>query len=300
LLSPFSGSGVECRIALVPENVMSRLPLVVAVLVLLAAPVLAGAEDAAKLAAEGETLLAEGNLKEAYRRYAAAAKADPANDEIRQQALLLRRILVLRTHVARAEPSPAWERQVASLHYWYLHHGLVEMAVEGDRAAHAKAKSAGTAFLLADALLRAERAEEVESVLGAIPDEDLPGPHRLMLAIAQARLGKKDAARRSVEKSEVPEEPGPGSRLLLARIHVLLGETDAGLAQIEAVLEQTPPSRRDAVLADVRANPDLASLAGTKPFEEVLATPSKVKESDCSSGSDCGSCPSRSKCGGGK
>ena len=42
--------------------------------------------------------------------------------------------------MANAEPSPAWERQVASLHYWYLQNGLAEMAVESDRVAHAKAK----------------------------------------------------------------------------------------------------------------------------------------------------------------
>jgi hypothetical protein len=278
---------------------MPRPLLVLALCLLVAAPAFAGKPEAARLVADGKALLAKGDLEGAYRAHLGAVKADPTDPELSQQALLLRRVIQLRAHVARADPSPAWEKQVTSLHHWYVRNGLLEMAVEQDRAAHARAPGLQTGGLLADALLRTDRNAEAEKTLAALPVDELPVPHRLFLGIALARQGKKDAARERLAGLDASKIESPALQLMLARVHVLLGDVDRGLGHLRTCLEKAPPSAHQTVKADVKGCGDFASVRTTKAFTAALATKSKVAESDCSSGSDCGSCPSRKASGGG-
>jgi hypothetical protein len=84
----------------------------------------------------------------------------------------------------------------------------------------------------------------------------------------------------------------------MARLHVLLGDADSGIASLKGAFEKTPPSMLADVKSWTRKCPDLATLRGTEAFAKVLETKSTIEESGCSGGSGCGSCPSRGGCGG--
>ncbi len=61
--------------------------------------------------------------------------------------------------------------------------------------------------------------------------------------------------------------------------------------------QMTPPSQLERARARIKACPDFAALASSAEFTKALATESTIKESGCSSGTGCGNCPSRTKCG---
>jgi tetratricopeptide (TPR) repeat protein len=277
---------------------IARVFAVLALASLLAAPAFAeDAPDAAALFAKGKALLGEGELQAALDAFVAAAKADPENAEYAGQAHVLKRVIALRKTVSEAEPSPKWERVVASLHVYFLQNGLVDKALDLDREAHGRAPSATTTLLLAEGLLEAKKNEEAAKLLAGLKDEWRSPLTHVYHGIALARLGKADAARASLKA--VPAEAGPGLRYDVARLLALLGETEKALGELKRCFEAVPPTQLPAVKEMARKCPDFAALAKSDAFAKVLAVKSKLAESDCSGGSGCGSCPSRGSCGGG-
>jgi len=266
-------------------------------LALLGSPAFAAdAPDASALFAGGQAALTKGDLSGAFKAFAAAARAAPENMEYRQQAMLLKKVIRLRKHVSKAEPDARWQLTVRSLHVYFVGRGLNRLALDLDREAHGRAPSALTASLLGEVLLEAGENAEAAKLLTDVEKSWLTPENLVYRGIANARLGKKDAAKADLV-AVATDGITPGLRFDLARLHVLLGEIDAGVRHLTLCFEAVTPSQLEAWKKHAKECPDLKVLAKTDALTKLLAVKSKVEESDCSGGSGCGSCPSRGSCG---
>ena len=268
-------------------------------LCLLAAPALAA--DGPKLFAEGEKLLDRADFAGALKAFAAAAKAEPDNQAYKSRAMIVKRVIRARAYVEKNEADAKWEKVAVSLHAFYLREGLLTEALAIDKKIHEKRPSALSASLLAETLLETGKNEEAAKLLAGLAKEHKDLKNRVYEGIALARLKKTDAAKKVLAKIVVTKETRPGILFDLARLHARLDHFGKALDALRQCLERLPEKSQPALRERAKACADFAKLKKEVAFSAVLAnTKSKVKESDCSGGSDCGSCPSRGGCDTGK
>lgn len=280
-----------------PMKRLSSAASIVALVLVVAAPV-ARAEGApapgAAHYAQGEALLKQGQVDEAAKFFLAAARAAPKNQAYVQRALVLRRIQGLRRFVAKNELSKRWVTSARSLHLFYVQSGLGPLAVELDTVAHQRMQNATSATWLAEAYLEAGQNVEATNLLATYSGQSprLAAYH----ALALARLGRPEDARRVGQRAVVAEDADPATLFDVARLSAALGENEKALALLRTSFERTPAAALPLAKGRARASSDLASLAALPSFAEVLRTQSKVKQT-CSGGSSCSSCPNRGGCG---
>ncbi|MHC5010826.1 MAG: hypothetical protein ACYTG6_07745 [Planctomycetota bacterium] len=256
----------------------------------------ASSSPGANLHERGEFLLRAGRIDEAAQAFLEAARAEPANQAYTDRALQLRRVQGLRRFVASNPPSDRWQSSVLSLHLFYLRNGLPDLALDLDLRAHEALDSAASAEWLAETYLALDRNADATTVLA--PYSATSPRHAAYHAIALARLGRIDDARRLAAAAVVAEDASPVYLFDVARVHALLGESERALALLRASLEKTPEVALDEARRRARAHRDLRGLATLPAFAEVLRTESQVAQT-CSGGSSCSSCPNRGRCGGG-
>jgi len=267
------------------------------ILVLLAAPVFAGEELTAKQMFDaGQASLAKGHFEDAAKALAAAAKLEPDNKAYTDRAMMLVRVLRARKFVETAEIDAKWEKVAISLHAFYVREGLLDPAVALDTKIYEGRPSAKTAALLAEILLESGKDEEAKTHLAGLAKEHKDLQNRVYEGIAFARLGKAKEAKAVAKGLEVPADTRPGILYDIARLQTLIGETEKNLATLSKCFENLPEKAQAPLREMAKACPDFKAIATTPAFAKALATPSKVKESDCSGGSGCGSCPSRESC----
>lgn len=267
-------------------------------LFLTAATVVAGQpEKAAKLYADGKTLLANGDFDGALAAFEAAAKADP--DELNHgvRAAILKRVIMMRKSLSTLEDGPKWLPTVQALHAYYMDNHVYSEALAIGEKLHARQASEASAILLARThLAMKDNAAATRVINGVTPPADSPEAH-VLLGVALARQGELSEARLHADKAALTDPPDARLLFDLARLHTLLGNPGEAQRTLIACFENTPPSRLSAVKADATDNVDLIALRNTADFAAALETTSKVPESSCSSGASCDSCPSRSSCG---
>jgi len=261
----------------------------------------AAAADEAKSAApelfaKGKTLLVEGNLSGALEVFTEAAKADPGNAEYTGQARLLRRVMALEKYVMTSEVSPKWEKMALSLHVYFLRNKVYSRALALDKIVHKKLHNAKSASMVAETLLDTGRNADAVSFLGGLDEKSVSPDTKVCLGIALARLGKKDEAAAACAGLALPDDAGPGELIDFARFYALTGERKAACDALASCLGKTPPRGQKLVCSFVKECGDFASLSGDAAFAAALKTPSKIKESSCSGGSSCSTCPNRSGC----
>ncbi len=272
----------------------------VALLVLVGWACAARAEEASPAStsyAQGQALLAQGDLDGAAQAFLEAARAAPGRPDYVEKATLLRRMRGLRRVVEQGAEGPTWDQAVASLHLFYLQSGLPRLAVEVDRKAHERRPSAETAAPLAEALLAAGEDASVTTL--AAPYTAASRRLTTYYAIALARLGYEEEAKRQVERFPPSEDATPADRYDRARALALLHRPDEAIASLVASLERSPAVAVPALKERARAERDFAGLAALPAFEKALRTESK-QAATCSGGSSCSGCPNRGSCGGAK
>jgi tetratricopeptide (TPR) repeat protein len=247
--------------------------------------------------AEGQTLLAKGDVDAAATAFVEAARGAPNRADFVERATLLRRVQGLRRVAEKEQDGQAVDRAIAALHVFYLQNDLPRLAVEADRKAHARLPSTESAGRLAEALLANGENAEVTTVVAAWSGSSL----RLATyhAIALARMGYKEDATRLLDKTSGAADPTPADHYDRARALALLGRADEALALLVGCIERTPPAALPALRARAPKERDFASLVALPAFAKALETESKVKET-CSGGSTCAGCPNRGACGGPK
>ncbi len=244
----------------------------------------------------GKTRLGEGDLRGALKEYANAVKADPDSDSYRQEFMLVRNAVLLKQNLTRSANEKQWLQTAQALRSFYVTNGLLELALELDNQIHEKKDTAYSAMQVAETQLVLNRNADAEHVLSELgPDRSTPASQAL-LAIAQARQGKADEARGIVKTIASFDVKGPGTLYNLARMYAAVGNTDESLVLLTSSFEATPPSTLDLFKRHAKKCPEFASMAGSAVFVKAMKTESKIHESECSSGSSCGSCPMRGQC----
>ncbi len=259
----------------------------------------AGEEPTAEAAAsfaKGQELLRSGDFPGALKAYTAAAKAAPENKEYIERAMVVRRIMSYRKFAVENPDSPKWGEVVQSLHVFYVTQGLLNEALTLDKKIHARTKSAASASLLAETLLELGKNEETVKLLAPFEPKAGTERTRVCLGIAFARLGEKERARRLATACPVKAEATPSHLVDQARLNMLLGKKAQGIKALTLCLEQLPKSRHETIRTYVNGCADFGPFRKSSELGVVMQTKSKVSESSCSSGADCGSCPSKGGC----
>ncbi len=266
-----------------------------------ASDVRAGAtEKAAQLAASGEALLANADFDGALKAYAKAAKTDAENQEYRQTYAVIRRVIKMRPGVDNEKNPVKWEQSVRALRAFYYEHGVFGEALTLDQKVYARMNTADTATQLAETQLAMGLNRDVAATIRGIDPAKTSPQARAYLGIALARQGELDEARAVAKGIQIPDAATPALYYDLACLHALIGDTAGALGMLTRCFENTPPSRLASFKNFARQDADLSKAVASADFATVLETESKVKESSCSGGTSCGSCPSRAHCGGGK
>ncbi|NQT17547.1 MAG: hypothetical protein HQ582_32635 [Planctomycetes bacterium] len=262
----------------------------------LACTTAARGETAEKAFAKGETILAGGDLHGALRAYETAVRADRANQEYLQQYMLVRRAVVLHQNLKTEEDPERWRLTAQALHAFYVSQGVLANALEVDRTIHGRLNTAYSAAQLAETQLAMELDAEAAKVLAALGPEKTTPSTQALLAIALARQGKREEAKRIAERVSLDDDAGPGTLYGSARMHAVVGGQQRALSFLARSFEAVPPSRLEALKAHARQCPEFAGLVSLAGFTKALKTESKVVESKCSGGSSCAGCPMRGSC----
>lgn len=268
-----------------------------AALMFCATPGWASSPDQARAAfARGGKLLAEGDFDAALKSFATAAKADAENQEYRQQYSLLRRVIKMRKRIEKEKNPEKWQASAEALRAFYYEHGVYTEALPLDRQVHAKQNTAQSAAMLAQTQLELGMNAEAADVLAGLEESEATPATRALLGIALARQGQLEQAKDVARQCAAPKDAKAGLLWDLARLHALLGDASDALSLLTRCFESIPPSRLDLAKTEAKNSKDFATLVASAEFTRALETKSKVKESSCSGGSSCGSCPSRSGC----
>ena len=252
--------------------------------------------SAAASFAKGMEVLREGDLDGALEAFGSAARAEQDNPLYGQQYMLVRRVLKTREAIAKETDPEKWWRMALALRSFYYAHGLHGEVVGLGRQMHQKQPSVGSATILADAHLALGQNAEAAQALAGVDAKRLTLQAKALLGIALARQKKTERAKALLGQVTVPDDASPRFLFDVARLRMLCGDAEGGLATLKTAFESTTPRALDALRNLARTSGDFASVAGGDAFAEVLTTKSKVVESPCSSGAGCGSCPSRRGC----
>ncbi len=254
------------------------------------------AASAAEEYARGEALLARGEFDQALDAFASAARADRDNQQYLQQYAMVRRVIQLRQQLASEQDPQRWEYTARALHSFYVTRGLLEEAAALDRQIHARLNNASSATMLAETELALGRNSEAAEVLQKLPPGQSTPATDVLLGIALARQGKMQEARQLAEKAALPDDAGPRTIYAFARLYAATGDSHAAFQTLKRVLETTPPTIQVGYRDHAAQCPDFQSLAATDQWQQVLKTPSKIPESQCSGGAGCAGCPMRGQC----
>ncbi len=277
------------------------LVLAAAALLVMPAPSANAAEtaSASKSFEHGAALLADADFEGALEAYAKAAKAEPNNQSYRQQYSLLSRVIKVRAGFEQQQNPVVWDRTAIALRAYYEANKIHGEALKVDWERHERTGTPETAVLLAESQLRLDLNEETVELLDELGDDQTPRAAALK-GIALARLGMMDAAKKLAGEC-CPDgvKPDPALCFDLARLSSLIGDQEPAAKMLACCFEQTVPSQLGTLKASAEECVDLSKLVASGLSEKVWATKSLIKESGCSGGTSCGSCPSRGACSSG-
>jgi thioredoxin-like negative regulator of GroEL len=258
------------------------------------------AEPAAEKFAAGQTALAAGDFEAAYEAFAGAAKLAPDNAEYRQEAILVRRVMMVRARLPRLEDQPEWANVARSLHTYYVDHGVYGEALALDRALHKRLANAESADLLARTLLELDKNTEAAELLERWTEQGTDVHARVLRSIALAREKQIEPAEALADKVDLAAKCDPVLAFDVARMHTLLDNKVTAVDALVQCMKRTPPSKQAHMRSAAKKCADFAPIVDDEAFAFALQTKSEVEESSCSSGSSCGACPSRAQCSGAK
>jgi tetratricopeptide (TPR) repeat protein len=254
------------------------------------------AEEAAAVFAKGTALLTKADFEGALKAYAAAARTDSANTDYRTQYSILRRVITMRDGLAKEQNPEKWQASALALRSFYYSNKLYTEALQVDTQLHSRLKSADSASMLAETQLELGKNADAEKLLSGLDEKASTPQTQILKGIALARQDKMDVAKAVASKVAVPADAGSGILFDLACLKSLTGDTKGAAALLTRCFEQSPPSRIEKIKAYAKDYKDLSATVASADFAAALKAESKVKESKCSGGGDCGSCASKGKC----
>ena len=246
--------------------------------------------------ANGNALLAQGDLNGALKAFAKAATADRTNQQYLQQFMLVRRAVQLKESVAKETDAARWMQSAQALRAFFVSNGLHAQALPIDQEVFRRAKTADSAVLLAETLLAMDRQDAAAELLGGLDPAATTPATQALLSVSLARQGKLEEAQRIAQDLSGEAQKDPASLYLFARMQAVVGAQQLAVSLLTRCFESVPPSQLDNLKTHVRKCPDFQQIASTPAFAKALQVTSKVPESQCSGGTSCGNCPLRGNC----
>ncbi len=253
-------------------------------------------EDAAEAFTRGRALLAEADFAGALSAFRLAAKTDTTNTSYGQEYAMLRQVVRMRMECRKQRDTDKWIKMADALRAFYHDHALYTEALPLDQERHRRRRSGDSAVLLAETQLALGMRSETVELLGNLKPDEASVRGGVLHGLALARMGRLDEARVRAKGGIPGGHADSQAWFEFAGLRSLTGDATGALAALSRSFELTPPSRLDALKARARKCADFRAIATMPGIEAAMKTESKIKESKCSQGSDCGKCPSRAKC----
>jgi tetratricopeptide (TPR) repeat protein len=232
----------------------------------------------------------------ALNEYATAAKANPQATYYREQYAVLQRVIKMKKLLAEETNPEKWKSYAKATRSYVYNKGFYSEALETDRAAANKFDSGDYAANLLETLLLTGQNEEAAKFAESKQPADKTIRYQTLIAVVSARAGKTAEAVEAIKAVEVNPKTNPASYFDSARVYWAAGDKDKAMASLKTLLEHTPPSETPGVQEMIKRSVEFAPLRDSEELKVVLATESKVTQSGCTGGSNCGSCSLKNKC----
>ncbi len=252
--------------------------------------------------AKGQTQLQNGQLKEALRSFAQAAREDGTNQGYRQYYATVRQIIRMQDSLDKEKNPQKWEYNARALRAFYQGHLMFKESLLVDTKFHEMKKDAATATLLAETQLELNLIKEALQLMDGLAKEKVTPDLQLLRVIALTQGGQKEQATTVLDKVKLPTpaERHPNTSYRLAWAQMGVGRKDAAMDSLKVTFERTSPGVLGIAKNRVLNNREFKKLIGESgndpQFVAVLKTSSKIKESECSGGASCATCRNAASC----
>ena len=257
---------------------------------------IAQADSAAEAYARGNALLQKGEYQQSLSALGEAARAQRDNREYAARYMMVRRIVQLQNRLDTETDATRWTYVAKALESFYRTERMYDQSLALSQKKYDRLKDAASAAALAETQLAMHMPAEALATLESLDDAKATPATKSLKAIALARVGKAEDAKKVADSVELSEQAGPGVLYSAARMYAATGAPERAVATLRRCLEQVSPSGLPAFRDHAKTCTDFAELASTAPFLAVLDTKSKVSESKCSGGTSCAGCPMRGNC----
>lgn len=239
------------------------------------------------------------DYKAAVLAYAKAARANPTEQHYRNQFALARSVAKMEAAMAKEPVAAKWKGYAEAVRTYLYGKGCYQAALAVDQAAWEKFKNAATGVLKIETLLligQEAQAKEVAATVTKAEPETVPARWQTLQPVLLAHTNQVDQALAAVADITIDPKQDPTCLFDLARIYKAANKTDEALGTLRLFLEHTIPTEMATSRNMIALCADFQDLKDQDAFKTVLATESKIAQSDCTGGSSCSSCSLRGKC----
>ena len=236
------------------------------------------------------------DYKAALMAYAKAARANPTEAYYRNQFALLRSVGKMQAAMAAEPVAEKWQGYAEAVRNYLYGKGFYEAALAVDSAAYEKFSDVSSGSKKLESLLMLSKNDEAAALASGLEATETSTRLATLKPVALARNGQVDQAVAAVEDLTIYADKDPYALFDLARISQAAGKQDEAYSYLKLFLEHTVPTEMATSRNMISLCDDFSSLHEQEAFAAVLATESKVAQSDCSGGSSCGSCSLKGKC----
>ncbi len=236
-----------------------------------------------------------GDYAEALKLLPAETAANPKDTALKQLYGTLKRVTQQEAMFAQETNPESALKTGRALRSFYYARNHFDKALAVDQKLYELAPGEATLAALGATELNLDKNKEAAATFGKMDLAKASNGIRLCAALAAARTGDTERARKILATVDSTKFKSNSERLLHCRVLGVLGDSAAVGAAVAKLMEQTPADEHAGLKKHIEASSDFKSV-GAAAFRKALETPSQVKEEDCAN------CPNRAagKCKEGK
>ena len=224
---------------------------------------------------QGNKLLRAGDFQGALKAYDKVAQANPKNPKAKIQSMLVRRIVKMRQSLDGIKNNQQWFTTAKSLYSFYYDYQIYSEAVNIARKIHNRNGTTESAVMLARSRLALGKNRDAMEGLRAISNRYVTPSVRVLMCIAQARLGQTNNAKALLRHTKIPRKAEYQYLFDLSRLCALAGNYDQALTALTFSFENTPVGRLVVMKNNAKNCQDFARLWKNPDFANVMMTKSK-------------------------
>lgn len=245
--------------------------------------------------AQAELKLQQGQFEEALVLYQAAYEGNQDNAEYRRAYNIIQNVIQFRKVLPAEKDMRRWTSMALSLRAFYMEHRIYSEAYQINQQIYAQHNNPIALTWLVETQILTQRYEEASELLAK--NANLNNNLMALQGIAYFKTGQLEKAKTVAQQLAMISATTPGFCYYAGMLEALLSNYEMAIAHLVHGCQATPPSRLETYKAMINQAPEFQELQKLPAFAEVTNAKSLMKESDCSGGSNCGSCPNRNSCG---